>query len=241
MELLRSNGLIEINLLKCNCGCGEVPTTKSGWLHGHWMRSKERRENQSKRFKGITPAYVKKGMIAWNKGLTKDSDDRIVAKPRQDYVKEKISKTLTGRKRPSYIGRKVSKALTGIKRDVEFCEATSRGILESYKRRGLSSSEDMTRMIRVTRQSLRKCRVDIINNNLTTEIYYRLGYSSSDLKNHIEQNFVEGMSWENYGDWVIDHIRSICTFKIGTSMEVINCLSNLQPLWKEDNWKKNRR
>lgn len=43
------------------------------------------------------------------------------------------------------------------------------------------------------------------------------------------------MSWDNYGEWEIDHIRPLTSFdKFATPSEV-NALSNLQPLWKEDN------
>ena len=65
-----------------------------------------------------------------------------------------------------------------------------------------------------------------------------LGYSSIDLKNHIENRFLSGMCWSNYGEWEIDHIKEICTFDNNTSHNVINSLDNLQPLWKSDNLKK---
>ena len=65
-----------------------------------------------------------------------------------------------------------------------------------------------------------------------------LGYSSTDLKYHIEKQFEEGMSWDNYGEWEIDHIKEICTFDKETPMNIVNSLDNLQPLWKKDNWNK---
>lgn len=62
-----------------------------------------------------------------------------------------------------------------------------------------------------------------------------LGYSASDLKNHIESLFLPGMSWENRGDWHIDHIIPVSSFAPDTPISIINALSNLQPLWAEDN------
>jgi len=43
------------------------------------------------------------------------------------------------------------------------------------------------------------------------------------------------MTWENYGEWEIDHKKPIGSFEIGTSPAVINALSNLQPLWWAEN------
>ena len=59
-----------------------------------------------------------------------------------------------------------------------------------------------------------------------------LGYSALDLKHHIENQFIEGMSWNNYGEWEIDHIRPLCTFDSDALPSVVNALSNLRPLWE---------
>jgi hypothetical protein len=48
------------------------------------------------------------------------------------------------------------------------------------------------------------------------------------------------MSWDNYGQWHIDHIRPISSFK-QEEWEQINHYTNLQPLWAEDNLKKSNK
>jgi hypothetical protein len=58
-----------------------------------------------------------------------------------------------------------------------------------------------------------------------------IGYSALELKNHITSLFTEGMSWDNYGEWHIDHIKPIISFTKDTPMDIVNALSNLQPLW----------
>tara|TARA_X000000368_G_scaffold329442_1_gene266495 strand:- start:423 stop:1031 length:609 start_codon:yes stop_codon:yes gene_type:complete len=65
-----------------------------------------------------------------------------------------------------------------------------------------------------------------------------LGYSKTELKEHIESLFIDGMNWDNYGEWHIDHIRPISSFDIGTDPKIINSLDNLQPLWWMDNLSK---
>jgi hypothetical protein len=62
-----------------------------------------------------------------------------------------------------------------------------------------------------------------------------LGYSAEDLKIHIESLFLDNMSWDNWGEWQIDHIKPISLFNKDDDPKIINSLSNLQPLWAKDN------
>jgi hypothetical protein len=61
-----------------------------------------------------------------------------------------------------------------------------------------------------------------------------LGCDYSMLKQHIENQFTEGMNWGNYGKWEIDHI-------IPVSKNGSLHYTNLQPLWKLDNLKKSNK
>jgi hypothetical protein len=65
-----------------------------------------------------------------------------------------------------------------------------------------------------------------------------LGYSPSQLKETIESKFIDGMSWNNYGEWHIDHIKPISSFDKTENPKIINSLDNLQPLWAFDNLSK---
>ena len=70
-----------------------------------------------------------------------------------------------------------------------------------------------------------------------------IGCSFKHLKHHLEQQFTDGMSWDNYGEWQIDHIRPLSWFDITNPDEVdkANHYSNLQPMWAEENLSKNNR
>jgi hypothetical protein len=46
---------------------------------------------------------------------------------------------------------------------------------------------------------------------------------------------MEGMSWENWGECHIDHIKMVSSFDPETPVSVVNSLENLRPLWAEDN------
>ena len=69
-----------------------------------------------------------------------------------------------------------------------------------------------------------------------------VGYTAQQLKDHIEKQFSSGMSWDNYGDWHLDHIipKSFFRYKSTDDIEFRYCwsLNNLQPLWAKDNMKK---
>ncbi len=64
-----------------------------------------------------------------------------------------------------------------------------------------------------------------------------LGCSLEELKIYFESKFVTGMSWENHGEWEIDHIKPLSKFNLENLEELkIAChFTNLQPLWKSDN------
>lgn len=62
-----------------------------------------------------------------------------------------------------------------------------------------------------------------------------LGYSPIELKEHLEAQFKLGMSWDNYGEWHIDHIIPISrAINLEEGLE-LSKLENLQPLWADEN------
>lgn len=81
------------------------------------------------------------------------------------------------------------------------------------------------------------------NESKDSGLYKLMGYTPHQLKSHIESQFVDGMTWENHGEWHIDHIIPISMWiKVGvTDSSVINALDNLQPLWAIDNLSKGDR
>jgi len=65
-----------------------------------------------------------------------------------------------------------------------------------------------------------------------------LGCSAEDFKNYFENKFKEGMVWENYGTWHIDHIKPCVSFDLIQEEEQKKCFhyTNLQPLWAKENY-----
>ncbi len=72
-----------------------------------------------------------------------------------------------------------------------------------------------------------------------------LGYSYESLISHLESQFKEGMTWENYGKWHVDHKIPVSFFQFNSTddVEFKMCwrLENLQPLWAKENQSKGNR
>lgn len=74
-----------------------------------------------------------------------------------------------------------------------------------------------------------------------------VGYTTEDLKEHLENKFIENMDWKKFlsGEIHIDHIKPISSFEYlsyeDEKFKICWSLSNLQPLWKIDNLKKSNK
>ena len=67
-----------------------------------------------------------------------------------------------------------------------------------------------------------------------------IGCSWEGLREHLENQFVDGMTWDNntfYG-WHVDHIIPLASAKTLEELESLCHYTNLQPLWAQDNLKK---
>jgi hypothetical protein len=95
-------------------------------------------------------------------------------------------------------------------------------------------------------------------NDLRTRLYHALkdnqksgsavkdlGCSIPEFKTYLESKFQEGMSWKNWGvyGWHIDHIIPISSFNLQNRKEFLkaNHYTNLQPMWAEENIRKNNK
>jgi hypothetical protein len=92
-----------------------------------------------------------------------------------------------------------------------------------------------------------------LGNRMSSDLYYCvknrrtgwawekiLGYTTLDLMAHLEKQFKDGMTWENYGSyWCIDHIipKSAFNYQTTDDSEFKTCwaLANIQPLTVQEN------
>jgi len=67
-----------------------------------------------------------------------------------------------------------------------------------------------------------------------------LGISPQGLKEWLESQFTDGMTWENRSDWHIDHRVPCAAFDLSDEKNQRICFwyKNLQPMWAKDNMQK---
>lgn len=97
-----------------------------------------------------------------------------------------------------------------------------------------------------------------LKNRIATRLYHVLrggkggsrtealvGWTIAELRGHLERQFLKGMSWENMGEWHIDHILPLSSFVIegpdDPELRRAWALTNLRPLWAADNIRKGAR
>lgn len=90
------------------------------------------------------------------------------------------------------------------------------------------------RVLKAMRRRMRKALQSKSKSDLTLKL---LGCSALELKAWLSGWFEPGMSWENYGQWHIDHNRPCSSFNLSNPLEQEKCFHylNLRPLWAKDN------
>ena len=81
------------------------------------------------------------------------------------------------------------------------------------------------------------------NNTKYSSTITQIGCTDIFFKCYIESLFKKGMSWDNHGEWHIDHITPCSNFDLTDPEQQKKCnhYTNLQPLWKEENLKKSNK
>jgi len=114
-------------------------------------------------------------------------------------------------------------------------------LIEKRRRSTSTTQQKLSRhMSKLVIASL-KCKG--IRKNSKTNVL--VGCTIPELKIHLENQFIDGMTWENhkkYG-WHIDHVKPCASFDLTDPEEQKKCFhfSNLQPLWWNENINKSAR
>ena len=134
--------------------------------------------------------------------------------------------------------------------------------LKDYQKRWREDNRDKLRQTKRDYERNRKARDPLYKliSNFRTAIYQVLKesnveknkhyfdilqYTPEQLITHLENKFTDKMSWDNYGDWHVDHKLPITHFNISEmgDSEFMKCwaLDNLQPMWGDENIKKSNK
>lgn len=98
-------------------------------------------------------------------------------------------------------------------------------------------------ILKIKRNLRRRIHHLIADDYKSMSTFELVGCSAEEFKNYMELKFIDGMNWENYGQWHIDHIRPCSSFDLTDIEQQKICFhySNCQPLWAIDNLKKGKK
>ena len=152
------------------------------------------------------------------------------------------------------------------RQDINYREKEKKRLKDNYKNNVETLREKNKKYYHENKKLIRKKNNEWKNNKRKTDGFYRMkinlrhrlrnylfeeskskrtydivGLDKLEFKSYVESKFTEGMTWENYGKWHLDHIIPLCQAKDNNEALLLNHYTNLQPLWAEDNLRKNRK
>jgi len=133
-----------------------------------------------------------------------------------------------------------------VKYQKAYQQANKEAIAQYYKDyiRERRRNNPTVRLLDNMRTGLYKCLKGV---NKTSRTLDYVGKTSEELMSHLEEQFTEGMTRENYGQgWTLDHIRPLASFEFTgddkeEQLHKAWNYTNLQPLWAADNRSKGDR
>jgi hypothetical protein len=193
----------------------------------YYTDNKEKLKEKSNQFRKNNPDKIKQGLKnyrikndekvrnlkrEWSKSENGKKSKKKYYENNSDKIKKRVSEY---RKNNPEIGKKSEKWLNYMK---------------LYRKEHYKKNPHMYLWRTLLRNTLK--RIGTKKEGETNDI---LGYSALELKEHIENQFKEGMSWENWGEWHVDHKKPVSSFDKSEKISIINSLDNLQPLWAKEN------
>jgi hypothetical protein len=108
----------------------------------------------------------------------------------------------------------------------------------------LKWQKDGFKINRRIRDSLNHRIKDALSSISSQKLHKTMEYVGCDkdlLKKWFQYLFEKGMTFDNYGEWHIDHVKPCASFNLENEDEIKECFNwkNLRPCWKEENLKKN--
>lgn len=206
--------------------------TQKAYSHRYYLDNKEKILAYSKMWRKKNPEKVKSQRRRW----LIENKDRM-RQWRKEHRKKNPEKVKISKKR-YYENHKKMISLQGEEWQEEY-KAKHR-----LQRRNYYNEVLKHRPQHMLSKNMRRSIGDGLCGRKNRRTWYSLvGYTLEDLKKHLEKQFDENMSWDNYGKyWHVDHIRPQSSFNyvLPTDDDFIKCwaLENLQPLEAMENQRK---
>lgn len=227
--------------------CSDVCEKKGGYLSRKEKALKNAREYYWKNRQKI---------LEYKKAERENQPEKIDARKKEYYEKHKME--ILRKKQSYYINNKprIEKYRKG------FYETHKAELAEKNRQYRILNSDKIKEHIRTRRPEINaygreRHKIPMIRlaRNMKNLVWRSLqgkknrtkwqdivNYDVVELRAHLEAQFREGMSWDNYGQWQIDHIIPVSAFSFETAedldFKICWSLGNLQPLWAKENQSK---
>jgi len=198
------------------------------------LKIKQKRKDQYEKYKKdilkkMKNYYLKKNVEIKEKSskYKKENPDKIKETNKKYYIKNYDILKDKNKKYYKENFNKISKQKSNYKKENR--RKFNLLFIEKYSNEPIFKLKQLVRS-RI-RQFLKLKRIH--KNNKTFDI---VGCSPEFLKEHIEKQFTEGMSWVLVGKYIhIDHIIPLSSAKTEEDVYKLCHYTNLQPLWAKDN------
>jgi hypothetical protein len=217
------------NLEKDICEFGKLKSSRDGYRYF----CKKCRNNIEKTYEGSNVSERKKKWRNNNKEKIKNhyqETKQIILDYQKKYREENLDKIKERGKKYYNINKKEILDKNKIYRKNT---KNIRNIYESKKKKNDPIYSLLCGMRSRLCNYLKMC--DVTKTNKTFDI---VGCSPQFLKEHLETQFTDGMSWDNRSEWHIDHIIPLSSAKTEDELYKLCHYTNLQPLWAKDNLSK---
>lgn len=181
---------------------------------------------------------MKKYKAAWAREDYKKNPERALenSKKWHEENRERLNKSERTRMKEDkeYYSKRYSQNQDYRKRNPDKIREYNREYSKTYRK------EPKNRIANNLRSRLRML---ITRDQKSASMLELIGCSWDELKLHLESQFTTGMSWDNYGDWHIDHRKACANFDLTLPEEQKKCFhyTNLSPMWAADNIRKGKK
>lgn len=247
----------------CSCGCSFIDKSNQ-WINNWYITDKYEYRNHKifwlcrckcQTEKYFSTHYINERMSISCGCLYKLTIDQKKQKQQENWMKKKNNETEEARQKRLIAGRqwyyenkqrilkeREEKYANNIDGFADQLKIKMKQYFKTPKGKAARKKQDARLDIRIKRRLSNRIRSSLNSQYIkkTNRTHELVGCSISYLKIHLENQFTTGMSWDNYGDWHIDHIRPCCSFDLTDPEQQKQCFhyTNLQPLWWLDNIKK---
>lgn len=179
-----------------------------------------------------------------NRRYSERHRERLREKAREDYRRRKQEGRLPDREKARKWGKRTS---------ARYRQRNREKIREKARQWRIENKDKIRLYCKKYMAKKRKTdRLFALKHDVRTRIRYALssqsarkmhrtidlvGCSVSHLASHLESLFRPGMSWDNRGEWHVDHIIPVAKFDLADPEQQAAAFhyTNLQPLWAEEN------